>query len=220
MKQPSKESNPFLNLINCPSLTLPQGKGNFFLISFLLLLSSTNIFSQDTIKTSVKAVPPSAEKKKTSFHSPKKAAIFSVVIPGLGQAYNKKYWKIPIVYAAMGSTIYMFEYNNTRFKAYKKAYVDRDTANAFNYYFPKINDTHTYDLSQLQIQASYFRRFRDLSVILTGLAYTLNIVDAYVDAQLINFDISDDLSMSVFPSINLSAQRKNPSLGLTLSVRF
>ena len=115
----------------------------------------------------------------------------------------------------MGSTIYMFDYNNKLYKDYKKAYVYKtDTAKSTIDFYPY------YSEGQLRELASYYRRYRDLSVILTGLCYTLNIVDAYVDAQLVNFDVSDNLSMSVFPSLNLSAQRKNPSLGLTLSVRF
>ncbi len=141
--------------------------------------------------------------------------IFSAMIPGLGQAYNKKYWKIPIVYAAMGSTVYMFDYNNKLYKDYKKAYVYKtDTFSSTIDLYP------FYTEGQLRELSSYYRRYRDLSIILTGLFYTLNIVDAYVDAQLVNFDMSDDLSISVFPNLNLSAQRKNPSIGLTLSVRF
>ncbi len=141
--------------------------------------------------------------------------IFSAVIPGLGQAYNKKYWKIPIVYAAMGSTIYLFSTNNTIYKNYKQAYVYKtDTLSSTVDAYPD------YSADDLRTLSGVYRRYRDLNVILTGLFYTLNIVDAYVDAQLVNFEVIDDLSMSVFPNLNLSAQRKNPSLGLTLSVRF
>ncbi|MBI3501693.1 MAG: hypothetical protein HY063_07850 [Bacteroidetes bacterium] len=185
----------------------------FLLFAFHFLLFSF-LFSQDTAKTSVKTISSSAEKKKVSIHSPKKAMIFSAVIPGLGQAYNKKYWKIPIVYATMGSTIYFFDFNNKLYRQYKQAYIyktdnDPNTIDLYPYY----------DETQLKEQVAYYRRYRDLSVILTSLFYTLNIVDAYVDAQLKTFDVSDNLSMKIFPSINLTSQ-KNPALGLTMTLRF
>jgi hypothetical protein len=126
---------------------------------------------------------------------------------------------MPIVYAAMGTTIYLFSVNNNLYKNYKKAYVDRDTANPFNYYFPSSSDVRQYDLSQLQEQSSHYRRFRDLNVILTSVFYILNIADAYVDAQLATFDISDNLSMNIHPAFNLSAAKK-PAIGLGLSVTF
>ena len=212
MKKRLTESNPFSNLINCPSLTLPFGKGNFFLISFLLLIFTENIFSQDTTKAKVKVSSPSGRSGGAT-HSPRKAMIFSMVVPGLGQAYNKKYWKIPIIYASAGATIYMFQFNDKNYKKYKQAYIDT------NLVVDGIEKPYI-SIEQLRTQAEFHRRYRDLSVILTGLLYTLNIVDAYVDAQLTTFDISDNLSMTILPAMNLSAQRKNPAMGLTLSVKF
>ena len=141
--------------------------------------------------------------------------IFSALIPGLGQAYNKKYWKIPVVYATLGTTTYLFASNNKLYKDYQQAYInktDQDPAT--------IDDFPYYNETQIRELQDYYRRFRDLNIILTGLFYTLNIVDAYVDAQLITFDVSDNLTMTVLPNINLSSQKKNPSWGLTLSLKF
>jgi hypothetical protein len=147
----------------------------------------------------------------TDFHSPRKAAIFSAIVPGLGQGYNKKYWKIPIVYAVLGVTTYYMVDNNQNFQYYKKnliAEVDDDPNT--------INET-IYNSSQLdQLQGTY-RRWRDLSVIILGLGYVLNIVDANVDGHLYHFDVSDDLSFNVNPYMY---HRQQMFSGLTLSMNF
>ena len=140
--------------------------------------------------------------------------IFSAIVPGLGQAYNKKYWKMPIVYATMGTTIYFFNYNNKLYKDYKQAYLYKtDTLSGTIDLYPD------YTGDDLRTLSGIYRRYRDLNVILTGLFYTLNIVDAYVDAQLTNFDVSDNLSLNIQPALNLSANKKS-SVGLTLSLTF
>ncbi len=175
-----------------------------FLIAFLLCFSFS--FSQPIHSTSDTT-------KKTRIHSPRMAMIFSTCVPGLGQAYNKKYWKIPLVYASMGTTIYFFDYNNKLYKEYKQAYLNKSESTAIDLY------PH-YSAEQLKVFQDDYRRFRDLNVILTALFYTLNIVDAYVDAQLITFDVSDDLSLHVLPALNFYSTKQKPSAGLTLSLRF
>jgi hypothetical protein len=208
MKQPLKESNPFSNLIK-----------NFF-SRFLILfafLHSIHLFSQDTTKTSVKEISRSTEKKKIAGHSPKKAMIFSAVIPGLGQAYNRKYWKIPIVYAAIGTTTYFVNYNNKLYREYKRSYISKTFKDTLH---GKIFDPHPeISASQAQVYEVSYHKNRDLFAMLTVFGYILNIADAYVDAHLKTFDVSDNLSMRFFPSINLSCQ-KSPVLGLTMSLRF
>lgn len=139
--------------------------------------------------------------------------IFSAVVPGLGQAYNKKYWKIPIVYAAMGTTIYFFDYNNKLYKEYKQAYINKTDTTTVDLY-------PYYSAEQLKVFQDDYRRFRDLNVILTALFYTINVVDAYVDAQMVTFDVSDDLSLHVSPALNFYSVKQKPSAGLTLSLRF
>ncbi|MBI4947702.1 MAG: hypothetical protein HY840_15025 [Bacteroidetes bacterium] len=148
-------------------------------------------------------------------HSPKKAVILSAIIPGSGQAYNKKYWKMPVVYAAMGITVYLFDYNNKLYKEYKRSYISKtDTLSG-------IIDTHPdKSASQVRKYETTYHKHRDLSIILTALFYTLNIADAYVDAHLMTFDVSDNLSMNIMPSINLYSSKQKPSAGFTLSLRF
>ena len=115
----------------------------------------------------------------------------------MGQAYNKKYWKVPIIYVALGSTIYMFNSNNKLYKQYKQAYINKtDTAKSTIDTYPQ------YSSSQLQEEEKYYRKYRDMSVILSSLMYTINIIDAYVDAHLMDFDVSDDLSLRIAPALN------------------
>lgn len=176
------------------------------LIAFLFYFSSS--FSQPLKSTSDTA-------KKNHVHSPRTAMILSAVIPGLGQAYNKKYWKIPVVYAALGTTVYFFDYNNKLYKEYKQAYINKtDTLSS------TVDNYPYYSEEQLKVFQDDYRRFRDLNVILTALFYTINIVDAYVDAQMVTFDVSDDLSLQISPALNFHSLKQKPSAGLTLSLRF
>jgi hypothetical protein len=179
-----------------------------------LLLTSGIAFSQThsfSASDSLKKEPTD----KVHRHSPRAAWIMSACIPGLGQAYNKKYWKIPLVYASMGTTLYFFNMNNKIYREYKQAYINKaDTLKSTVDVYP------LYPASWLQEQEHNYRKYRDLNFILTALFYTLNIADAYVDAHLMNFDVSDDLSLQVFPSMNFSAATRKPSAGLTFALTF
>ena len=126
-----------------------------------------------------------------------RAALMSAVLPGLGQIYNKKYWKVPLIYGGATALIYFVSVNNKEYKKFKEAIVfrnDKDSLTVDNY--PR------YTNEDLTVRKNYYRRNRDLSYIFTGLLYTLNILDAYVDSQLMNFDISDDLSIHTGGIIN------------------
>ncbi len=159
--------------------------------------------------TKIKAVPKNAEQ----IHSPKKASIYSAILPGLGQAYNKKYWKIPIIYAGFGTLGYFIGWNNKYYQTYKNAYVDLTDGDESTNSFLNLDATKYYDLNNstdynnfktgLLKQQEYFRRNRDLLIICTVGFYGLNIIDASVDAHFFNFDISDDLSFNWQPATNL-----------------
>jgi len=172
-----------------------------FLLSFSYAFSQTNKPATDTTK-------------KAFHHPPKTAAILSAIIPGLGQAYNKKYWKMPIVYAAIGVPIYLFQQNNQRYREYKQSYMIKTKQSTGT-------DNYTqYDSTQVRELQTYYRKNRDLNFILIGLFYTLNIADAYVDAHLMTFDVSDNLSMKISPSLNFYSRKQKPYAGLTLSFKF
>lgn len=152
------------------------------------------------------------EKKVIDPLSPSRAAFYSAILPGLGQAYNKKYWKIPIVYAAMGTGIYFYINNNKQYNRYRTAYKQRlaGIKDEFSLVVP--------DSDALIEAQEFYQRNRDLSLLLTVVAYVLNIVDANVDAHLLQFNVSDDLSFR--PHIDQNEIDFNRNLGLTLNFKF
>ncbi len=156
------------------------------------------------------------ELETQSTHSPTKAAWMSAVLPGLGQAYNKKYLKMGLVYVAIGATVYSFDFANDKHKLYKDALSLRTDGDSTT--IDKFDGV--YDESQLITLQDFYRRNRDLSVIVGVGIYLLNIVDAYVDAHLLDFEVNDDLSFKIRPeSFKVPGTNQN-SLGLQLNIRF
>ncbi len=151
-------------------------------------------------------------------HSPNKAAIYSAVLPGLGQAYNKKYWKIPVVYAGFGTMAYFINSNAVEYNKFRNAYdyktsTDPDPS--------KYNDyVNKYPEASLLQGRDYYRRNRDLSYIFTGVWYLLNVVDAAVDAYLFDYDISEDLTLRVRPDIMVISSQPVVPCQLKFSLSF
>ena len=133
-------------------------------------------------------------------HSPTKSTLFSTAFPGLGQVYNHKYWKVPIIYAGMGISIYFVVTNKKSFNNFKTAYGYRIDGN------PLTIDEYEGRLSESSLKSymDYYQRNKDLSYIVSGLFYILNIVDAAVDAHLFDFPKNDNLSFNFMPSIELT----------------
>lgn len=154
---------------------------------------------------------------------PAKAAFYSAVLPGLGQAYNKSYWKIPLIYATGGVIGYFIYDNNKKYQGFAKALrvrLDGDPttidvyANTTGYYRAgQANDQGTINL---QRSRDFFRKYRDLDIILGVLAWGLNIMEAHVDAHLKAFDVSEDLSMHLTPSLQHMAGTPSYATGFTL----
>ena len=126
-----------------------------------------------------------------------KMALMSAAVPGLGQIGNKKYWKLPILYGAAGTLIYFIKTNNDEYKKFKTALINKTDEDPLT-----VDAYPNYTVEDLTVRKDYYRRNRDLSYILTAVLYSLNIIDAYVDSQLMNFDVSDDLSFSVRNSLD------------------
>ncbi len=156
-------------------------------------------------------------------HSPNKATFYSAILPGLGQIYNQKYWKVPIIYAALGGFIYYANYNNFVYNKYKDAYniqlrIDNGEVGLEPEYPGASADN-------LKRQKDMWRRYRDMTFIGIGLLYVLQILDADVDAHLFDYDMSEDLSMRVEPVL-LNSNTYNyktglsTTFGLRCSVRF
>lgn len=150
--------------------------------------------------------------KKTEINvlAPSKAAFYSAVFPGMGQVYNKKYWKVPLVYGALGTTIYFYISNNKKYNQYRNAYKNR---------LEGIPDDYSYlDNSRLISAQKFYQKNRDLSALLTGLFYILNIVDANVDAHLMQFNVNDNLTLK--PDLYRNEFTTKQDLGVCLTLKF
>jgi Family of unknown function (DUF5683) len=153
--------------------------------------------------------------KKVKPHSPRTAAIRSAILPGLGQAYNKKYWKIPIVYGALGTTTYIFFRNIKFYNDARFAYRVRVTQDVANY--PNIDpQLQVLSNESLRYYRDQFRRDIDYSVLFFILFWGLNVIDAAVDGHLKNFDVSPDLSLQLKPGYNPNSRTNGITLALDI----
>ena len=142
--------------------------------------------------------------------SPKKAAIYSAILPGTGQVYTKKYWKVPIIYAGILSSAYYINENNRKYNLYKSAAINSINNNSST----QIVNGNDYSYSELKILKDYYRRNREISYFSFIAVYVLNVVDASVGAHLYHFNVSDDISLNITPFSNFNNQ------GLNLSLNF
>jgi len=159
------------------------------------------VISADTIVKEAKTAKPVKVGKAQKPHSPQKATIMSACLPGLGQIYNKKWWKVPIVYAGLGGLGYLVYDNYYEYNSYLRAYEfktgDLPEGETLNDHETEL--ANHYAANQLQTYKESYRRDFEFYCILTVAWYGLNIVDACVDGHLYNYDISDDLSLSIDP---------------------
>lgn len=185
--------------------------------------------AMDTVKLSGK------ERRKARFYNkaiqrreidalaPSKAAFYSAILPGLGQIYNKRYWKLPIVYGALGTSIYFYVDNNNNYHRFRTAYKSRLAGFATDEFYdlddsgivpgsPDVSD------KALRDAQNFYQGQRDLALLITVGIYVLNIVDANVDAHLKQFNISDDLSLN--PVIYQNPINYNNSVGFSLTYKF
>lgn len=171
--------------------------------------------------------------KKVFIPNPTKATWLALVIPGGGQIYNRKYWKLPIIYGGFAGCAYALTWNSNMYKDYMQAYKDASNENweasSINNLLPPgyIDRVSKSQLTEtLRKRKDTYRRYRDLSIFAFIGVYLFSVIDAYVDAELSNFDITPDLSMRIEPAvINNSYQGyntgiSNKSVGLQCSFRF
>ena len=199
---------------------LPLNLPAFWLLVILFFATGFSAFSQKSDVDSIKT------KKPLAVHSPRRATIYSAVLPGLGQIYNRKYWKVPIIYGGFVTLGYFINFNNELYVKYKQAYsdiIDTDPntnsyknlgVNPRNYEADKISQL----TEQIRIAKDGSRRNRDLVVIFTAAFYALNIIDASVDANFFNFDISDDLTINWVPGPVICMDQK--VIGLHCKITF
>jgi hypothetical protein len=164
--------------------------------------------------------------------SPQRALWLAIVLPGAGQIYNRKYWKLPIIYGGFIGCIYAMKWNNQMYKDYSQAYLDimddDPTTQSYNT-FLHLGTTITSEnleryKSLFKSRKDYYRRYRDLSFFCLIGVYALSVIDAYVDAELSVFDISKDLSMKIKPTTINNQQSRNPlnstAIGLQCCLNF
>lgn len=197
-------------ILNVDSTTVPTASNEVINIADSVIIEnitpSISIESIDSIGNKAKDELNSIE-IKTFKPSPKKAVLYSALFPGLGQIYNKKYWKLPILYGGFVGVSYAITWNNSHyqdyFNAYKDILDDNPETNSWHNLVPYGRDPESIDKNWftgvLKDRKNYFRYYRDLSIIIGVALYGLGIVDAYVDAQLFEFDVSPDLSLKIEP---------------------
>lgn len=159
---------------------------------------------------------------------PTKAVWLAALFPGLGQVYNRRYWKLPLIVGGYLGLGYATSWNNGMLTDYTKAYADimdnDPTTRSYMDFFPSTVKEEDLDKTWLtnilRSRKNYFRRNRDLCIIGMVAVYLVAIVDAYVDAQLAHFDISPDLSMDVYPSLIQDGRSRMPSMGLQWAITF
>ena len=156
-------------------------------------------------------------------HFPAKAAIMSAVLPGLGQIYNKKYWKVPIVYVAIGISVERFISFQNKYNQYRRAYIDIKDGDPYTNYFDSMGFSPSYTTEQkLQLitkNKETLRSWRDYAIVAVVLSYALNIIDANVDAHLMDFSLDDNLSLNIRPSF-FENDMGFKKIGLTLRFTF
>ena len=158
----------------------------------------------------------------------KKATTLSTIFPGAGQIFNKSYWRVPIVWGGLASTIYTIDWNNRGYQRFKTAYsllIDYEKLSPDERLEKYPNGAPdefrgAYSSTFLKNLKDSYRRNRDLCIILTAVVYLLNILDAHVDAHLQDYDISDDLSMNIEPYFDYTTVNTQPVYGLSMSLKF
>ena len=158
---------------------------------------------------------------------PYKATWLAVVIPGAGQIYNRKYWKLPIVYGGFMGCLYAYNWNNQMYSDYRQAFLDIMDADpntkSYETFFPsgydyQRNEQYLKDL--FKKRKDRYRRWRDLSIFACVGVYLVSIVDAYVDAHLSSFDISEDINLSIHPEMINSSASTNNYYGVNCNISF
>ena len=189
------------------------------LISLLLisLLGSKLLAQGENIETSISNDSLNLKYSKriqllmANPNTPSKAAFYSSIIPGLGQAYIGKAWKIPFIYAALGASLYYFDLNNKEMSSYRTAYKRRLNGFFDDEYLELARPITT---EQLLLGMDFHKNYRDIAIALAALTYMLNILDASVSAHLLQFNVNEDLSIS--PNLFMN----NDITGLQIALKF
>jgi hypothetical protein len=144
--------------------------------------------------------------------NPKKSALYSAILPGAGQLYNRQYWKIPVIYAGVAVAAYFIIDNSRQYQRYRKGYIARINNANIEDEFTRLgaaSDVKSY----VQANQSLYRKYLDMTILFTGLGYTLQVLDALTFAHLKNFDVSQNISMRMQP---VAMPNGDPGFGLVM----
>ncbi|HSW68163.1 MAG TPA: DUF5683 domain-containing protein [Bacteroidales bacterium] len=193
------------NYANKPRTAISSITTGFIIVA--LMLVNTVSIAQDTTQIQI----------AHRVHCPERATWYALALPGLGQAYNRKFWKIPIVYAGFAGLGYNAHINRIEFLKFREAFqhvLNQDTIPINNPYIDR------YNLQQLRQGMDFYRRNMEFGYILTGFWYILTVLDAVVDAHLFDYDISEELSLRASPVMLPNLASRRYISGMTLTLRF
>lgn len=183
----------------------------------IILSGQSLLAQQDSVVLKTGGKGTATDTVKASKHSPTTAMLLSI-IPGGGQIYNKKYWKLPIIYGLLGTSSYFIYYSADKMLLYKNEYINRHTEGNESLLIPSLADKNDENIIDLKNKN---QRYMEIAIGVTAILYALNIVDAMVDAHFYDFDISDDLSLRIAPNlIAPSMTGMRPAYGLTLNFKW
>lgn len=185
----------------------------FFFTGILLFSAHSQKVGNDSIRVIEGEVKTVAHEDLELVHSPKKATILSACLPGAGQIYNKKWWKAPIVWGGIGTALYLSQQHRNDYHFWKDQYIRRVDTDLEDDY-PNASN------ASLENQMETYRKWMETSYIVAGAIYVLQILDANVDAQLMSFDVSDDLSLNVQPNVYIDRRQQQATYGLTFKLGF
>lgn len=178
---------------------------------FFFIIGHTNLFAQGKKDTTLVAKDPILTNNIDPL-TPAKAAFYSAVLPGLGQAYNKKYWKIPLVYGAIGTSLYFYLDSNKKYHNVRDEYKRRLEG------YERSEEFERFDDNRLIAIQKFYQRNRDLSALFVVAFYALNIIDANIDAALLQFNVDENLSIR--PIIYPNNVTLKTNVGLTFNYNF
>ncbi len=196
----------------------------FFFIVLSLLITGLTPFrataqQQDPVIIFREPSPEEQEQEpeEKRFYDPTRAAMLSAALPGMGQIYNRRYWKVPIIYAGFGAVAYFVNFNNGEYQFLRNAYLAKVDGNPNT-----IDEFEGIPAANLQRGMNFYRRNLEISYIAGAVLYLLNILDASVDAHLLDFDVSKDLTLGMHPQITPMPPNQGmaAATGLKLTIRF
>lgn len=189
-----------------------------YILAFTLFLLLPNPSCSATQTVLNDTLQETSTRKQRHMPQPVRATMLSATLPGLGQIYNRKYWKVPIIYAGFGALAYYVGVNNTEYQKFRAAYLARIDGNPNT-----VDDFPLYSTDVLQRAMNGYRRNLEVTYLLSAALYLLNILDANVDAHLMDFDVGEKLSLGLFPTTVYPVSFSHavmPSTGITLRFNF